>query len=176
MKHLYQIPNRKGIFTKEEFLEMVRVVNEDEEEEESGSIGRRFVIMKSLVAVLMGVAVLLVISSCATVPTEPLGSGELRLLGMQVPSGNLVLGLSYNIYFTFDADGKPEMSRACCYWSGDPERQYCYKVNDVKYGSPGKFSLDLSPPYPDQQRLKCYVDYVRDGKRQRTNAVTSTVN
>ena len=155
---------------------MVRVVNEDEKEKERGRIGRRYVIMKSLIAVLMGVAVLLGIFSCATVPTEPLGSGELRLLGMQVPSGNLVLGLSYNIYFTFDADGKPEMSRACCYWSGDPERQYCYKVNDVKYGSPGKFSVDLSPPYPDQQRLKCYVDYVRDGKRQRTNAITSTVN
>jgi hypothetical protein len=96
---------------------------------------------------------------------------------MQVPgSGNLVLGLSYNIYFTFDADGKPEISRACCYWSGDPDRQYCYKVKDVKYGSPGNFSVDLSPPYPDQQRLKCYVDYVRDGKRQRTNAVTSSIN
>jgi hypothetical protein len=130
-----------------------------------------------LITVLLSGVVLLIASSCATVPKEPLASGEVRLLGMQVPgSGNLVLGLSYNIYFTFDADGKPEMSRACCYWSGDPERQYCYKVNDVKYGSPGKFSLDLSPPYPDQQRLKCYVDYVRDGKRQRTNAVTSTVN
>ena len=130
-----------------------------------------------LITVLLSGVVLLIASSCATVPKEPLASGELRLLGMQVPgNGDLVVGLSYNIYFTFDADGKPEMSRACCYWSGDPERQYCYKVNDVKYGSPGKFSLDLSPPYPDQQRLKCYVDYVRDGKRQRTNAVTSSIN
>jgi hypothetical protein len=130
-----------------------------------------------LITVLLSGVVLLIASSCATVPKEPLASGEVRLLGMQVPgSGNLVLGLSYNIYFTFDADGKPEMSRACCYWSGDPDRQYCYKVKDVKYGSPGNFSVDLSPPYPDQQRLKCYVDYVRDGKRQRTNAVTSSIN
>jgi len=129
-----------------------------------------------LITVLLGGVVLLGVSSCATVPKAPLASGELRLLGMQVPeSGNLVLGLSYNIYFTFDADGKPEMSRACCYWSGDPDRQYCYKVKGVTYGSPGTFSIDLSPPYPDQQRLKCYVDYVRDGKRQRTNAVTSLV-
>jgi len=130
-----------------------------------------------LITVLLSGVVLLIASSCATVPKEPLASGEVRLLGMQVPgSGNLVLGLSYNIYFTFDADGKPEISRACCYWSGDPDRQYCYKVKDVKYGSPGNFSVDLSPPYPDQQRLKCYVDYVRDGKRQRTNAVTSSIN
>jgi len=157
---------------------MVRMVNGDEEEKERGKIGRRYVIMKSLlISVLMGVAVLLGIFSCATVPTEPLGSGELRLLGMQVPeSGNLVLGLSYNIYFAFDADGKPEMNRACCYWSGEPDRQYCYKVKDLKYGSPGNFSVDLSTPYPDPQRLKCYVDYVRDGKRQRTNAVTSSIN
>jgi len=133
--------------------------------------------MKSvLIGVLMGGAVLLGIFSCATVPTEPLGEGELRLLGMQVPaSGNLVLGLSYNIYFTFEADGKPEMSRACCYWTSEPDRPYCYKVKSVIYGSPGNFSIDLSPPYPDQQRLKCYVDYVRDGKRRRTNAVTSLV-
>jgi len=130
-----------------------------------------------LITVLLSGVVLLIASSCVTVPKEPLASGEVRLLSIEVPaSGNLVVGLSYNIYFYFEADGKPEMSRACCYWSGNPDRQYCYKVNNVKYGSPGNFSVDLSPPYPDQQRLKCYVDYVRDGKRQRTNAVTSTVN
>lgn len=130
-----------------------------------------------LITVLLSGVVLLIASSCVTVPKEPLASGEVRLLSIEVPaSGNLVVGLSYNICFTFDADGKPEMSRACCYWSGNPDRQYCYKVKNVKYGSPGNFSVDLSPPYPDQQRLKCYVDYVRDGKRQRTNAVTSTVN
>jgi len=69
--------------------------------------------MKSLIGVLMGVVIMLLVSSCATVPAEPLGEGELRLLGMQVPEmGNLALGVSYNIYFTFDADGKPEISRA----------------------------------------------------------------
>ena len=130
-----------------------------------------------LITVLLSGVVLLIASSCVTVPKESLASGEVRLLSIEVPaSGNLLVGLSYNIYFTFDAGGKPEMSRACCYWSGNPDRQYCYKVKNVKYGSPGNFSVDLSPPYPDQQRLKCYVDYVRDGKRQRTNAVTSTVN
>ena len=38
-----------------------------------------------LKAVLMNIAVLLVISSCATVPTKPLAPGELRLLSMHVP-------------------------------------------------------------------------------------------
>ena len=38
-----------------------------------------------LIAFLTGVIVLLLVSSCATVPTEPLASGELRLLDMHVP-------------------------------------------------------------------------------------------
>jgi hypothetical protein len=55
--------------------------------------------MKSLIGVLMGVVIMLLLSSCATVPAEPLGEGELRLLGMQVPEmGNLALEVSYNIY------------------------------------------------------------------------------
>jgi len=133
--------------------------------------------MRSIpIAILLSGIVLLGASSCATVKKEPLAPGEVRLLGMQVPAnGNLLLGLSYNIYFSFEADGKPEISRACCYWSGEPDRQYCYKVNDVRYGSPGNFSIDLSPPFYDQQRLKCHVDYVGDGKRQRTNAITSSI-
>jgi len=39
--------------------------------------------MKSLLIVAAGFFLLLA-SSCATVPTEPLASGELRLLSMQV--------------------------------------------------------------------------------------------
>jgi hypothetical protein len=34
---------------------------------------------------LTGVIVLLLVCSCATVPTAPLASGELRLLSMHVP-------------------------------------------------------------------------------------------
>ena len=132
--------------------------------------------MRPVKLIVVLVAVAASVFSCATVPKEPLGSGELRLLGMQVPeSGNLAVGLSYHIYFTFEADGKPEMSRACCYWSGEPDRQYRYNVKEVRYGSPGDFVIDVSPPYYDQQTLKCYVDYVRDGKRQRTNVITSSI-
>jgi hypothetical protein len=51
-----------------------------------------------LIAVFMRVALLLGISSCATVPTEPLGEGELRLLRINVPeNGNLRPGLSYSV-------------------------------------------------------------------------------
>ena len=49
----------------------------DEEGKKRDIIGRRFVIMKSLIAVLMGVAVLSVISSCGTVTTGPEGSSIL---------------------------------------------------------------------------------------------------
>ena len=37
--------------------------------------------------VLMSVAVVLTIFSCATVPKEPLGAGELRLLRIDIPPG-----------------------------------------------------------------------------------------
>jgi len=39
----------------------------------------------TLIAILVGGVVILSISSCATVPTEPLASGELRLLSIRVP-------------------------------------------------------------------------------------------
>lgn len=131
--------------------------------------------MKSiLISFLMGVAVLLGISSCATVPTEPLGPGELRLLRMEVPeNGNLILGLLYSVNISFEADGNPEIIRACCTYSGDGP--YCYRVKDIKYGSPGNFSVQFSNSYADSQRLECYAEYVRDGKRRRTNAVLSHI-
>jgi uncharacterized protein YqgQ len=36
VKNLYQIPCEKGIFTKEEFLEMVRVLNQEMESKPKG--------------------------------------------------------------------------------------------------------------------------------------------
>ena len=136
-------------------------------------MGRRFVIMKSvLIAVLVGAALLLGISSCATVPTEPLGEGELRLLRINVPeNGNLIVHVFYTANISFEADGKPEISRVLCYCSG--EGPYYYKIRDVTYGSPGNFTIDFSAPDTGSQRLECYADYVRDGKRRRTNSVFS---
>jgi hypothetical protein len=126
------------------------------------------------IGVLMAAAVLLGISSCATVPTEPLGEGELRLLRMEAPeNGNLVLGLSYKFNISFEADGHPEIIRAVCFCSNNGP--YINKVEDVKYGSEANFNVYLFACDRGSQSLECYVDYVRDGKRKRSNSVFSLV-
>jgi len=133
--------------------------------------------MKSLLrAILMGVAVLLVISSCATVPKGPLGEGELRLLSMEVPEkGNLRVGTQYWVSIHFEADGNPEIKRACFYWSGDGPHCVNVNVKDVKYAlSHANFQVPLVAPL-GSNRLECYAEYIRDRKRERTNSVGSFV-
>ena len=77
--------------------------------------------MKSiLMTILKGVTVLLMVSSCATVPSEPLGSGEVRLLGIHVhEEKNLRTNIPFLVTIKFEADGKPEIDKACFYWSGN---------------------------------------------------------
>jgi len=132
--------------------------------------------MKSiLTGVLMGAAVLLGISACATAPTEPLGKGELRLLKMRVSEmGSLRLGHPYRFNISFEADGDPKIIRALCFCSGDGP--YHYNVENVKYGSESNFTLYLSACQPDSQVMKCSVDYVRNGKRTRSNFVSLPVS
>ena len=126
-----------------------------------------------LTAILMSVVVLLAISSCATVPKEPLGPGELRLLGMDVPeNGNLKVGILYRATITFEADGKPEIRRVCLTWSGDSP--HCVRPTNVEYGSDASMEVPLYA-LPDRNTLECYVEYVRDGKVRRTNTVFSYV-
>jgi len=127
-----------------------------------------------LTVILMTVAILLAVSSCATVSKEPLEPGELRLLSLDVPeNGNLRINIAYRIGIKFRADGKPEIRRACFYWSGDGP--YCVWVKDVEYGSDASVEVPIYPRV-DQNRLECYVEYVRGGKIRRTNTVTSLVN
>ncbi len=129
--------------------------------------------MRSILGALTGVAVLLLISSCAT--TTPLGEGELRLLKMQVPeNGNLRLGYTYRFHISFEAEGSPEIIRAVCTCADTGP--HAYRVEDVKYGSQrGNFSLQLFACNTDLQRWECYVDYLNDGKRRRSNSVFSLV-
>jgi len=130
-------------------------------------------IMKSLIAGLMGVTLMLFVFSCATVPSEPLGSGELRLLDMHVPN-QVTVGFPYEITIIFLADGKPEISRACCTRSdGGPS---CLKPKDLKYGSPGNFTIQFLPASPGSYTMECYAEYLRDGNMQRTNVVSSQIN
>jgi len=125
--------------------------------------------MKGLLnSILMSAAILLAISSCTTV-----GKGELRLLNIGVPeNGRLRTNEQFWVRINFEADGNPEIRKACFYWSGDGP--YCVNVKDVKYGSLAYFDVPLSAR-PGSNSLQCYVEYVRDGNIQRSNAVASFV-
>lgn len=131
--------------------------------------------MKSmLIGVLMGVAVLLMVSSCATVPTGPLAPGEVRLLGINISGiGDLLSNLKYAANINFEADGRPEITRACFSWSGDGP--YCFKVTEVNYGS-GTIEVDFrSPSNPGFYTLESYVLYIRDGRTRSTNVVSTNI-
>jgi len=129
---------------------------------------------RALIGVFVSFALLLGISSCATVPTGPLGEDEMRLLKMSVPeNGSLRLKLTYSVEISFEANGHPEINRVVCYCGG--EGLYFYRIRDVRYGSPGSFTVDFSMPEIGSQRLECYADYIRGGKKQRTNPVFAHV-
>jgi hypothetical protein len=74
--------------------------------QKEGSVGRRFIIMKSIsITVLVAGVVLSVVSSCATVPKEPLASGEVRLLSMDVPGAGIKANGSFAVNVFFEAVG-----------------------------------------------------------------------
>ena len=126
-----------------------------------------------LTPILVGVAILLAISSCATVPKGPLEEGELRLLSMDIPD-NLIVKTDQQYWVTidFEADGKPEIRRACMTWSGDGP--YCVPVKKAIYGSDAYMEVPIYA-HPGQNRLECYVEYVQGGKIRRTNTLMSYV-
>ena len=118
--------------------------------------------------------VLLLVSSCATVPTEPLASGELRLLGLHVPQReDIKVNFPFRVNINFEADGKPEIRTACFSFSGDGP--YCVKVTDVNYGSPGTIKVQVRAKNSGSHALESYVYYIKDGKSQPTNVVGSQI-
>ncbi|MGZ3558595.1 MAG: hypothetical protein ACXU97_05720, partial [Thermodesulfobacteriota bacterium] len=81
-----------------------------------------------LISILLSAIVLVMNSSCATVPKEPLASGEIRLLSMEVLGSGIKEGAAFPVNVFFEAEGRVEIKRACFYES--KERQYC---SDVSY-------------------------------------------
>jgi hypothetical protein len=131
--------------------------------------------MRSIwIAVLIGGIAILSISSCATVPTEPLTSGELRLLGLHVPQReDIKVNFPFVVNINFEADGKPEIRTACFSFSGDGP--YCVKVTDANYGSLGTIKVQVRAKNSGSHALEGYVYYIRDGKTQPTNVVTCQI-
>ena len=136
---------------------------------------RRFGIMRNMfITIFTGVVVLLLVSSCATVPTEPLAPGELRLLSMRVPEGgNVRINLPFEVNILFEATEAPEIKRACFYWSGDGP--YCAPVSGVTFGSPGSFKVELRTFNPGSFALECFAEYVQEGRTKRTNRIVSQI-
>jgi len=117
--------------------------------------------------------VLLLVSSCATVPTEPLASRELRLLSIHPEKGDIRVNFPFVVNINFEVDGKPEIRTACFSFSGDGP--YCFKVTDVNYGSPGTIKVQVKAKSSGSQALESYVYYLRDGKVQPTNVVNCNI-
>jgi len=145
--------------------------------EKEGRIGRRFTIMKSiLISVLIGGVVLSVVSSCATVPKEPLASGEVRLLSIGVPGAGIEAETSFAVNILFEAVGNPQIKRACFFESG--EEPYWFDVSDVSYftlGTKRAFRVYLPGLSVGSHRVECYAEYIRDGETRKTNVVFTQI-
>ena len=130
--------------------------------------------MKSiLIGILMGALILLMISSCATVPTEPLGPGEVRLLRMDIPDASeFRKDARYVVTIQFEAEGGPEITRVCLQWTGYGTT--CTKVLD--YGN-GLLRAEIpAPEVPGSYAVKSYVYYLRNGKIEVSNVIVTPVN
>jgi hypothetical protein len=142
----------------------------DEDRENRSIVGGVYFMKFISIAVLMMGAVLLGISSCATVP-KPLAPGELRLLSMLVSENKIIkVNIPFEVNFNFEAAGEPEIRAACFYFSGDGP--HCFKVMGVNYGSPGTIQAQIRTKNPGSRRLEGYVLYIRDGKIQSTNVIS----
>jgi len=131
--------------------------------------------MRSIfIAILKLGAVIVLASSCATVPTEPLTSGELRLLSIHVPmKEDIKVNFPFAVNINFEANGKPEIRTACFSFSGDGP--YCYKETDVNYGSPGTIKVQVRAKNSGSYALESYVYYIKDGKVQPSNVVNCNI-
>jgi len=150
----------------------------DEEEKErdinkKGGISVRFI----LITVLLSGVVLLIAFSCATVPKEPLASGEVRLLSIDVPGSSIEANVSFPVYIFFEAAGKPEIKRACFYESG--EGPYCFDGSDISYftfGPKRAFGVYLPALSAGANRVECYAEYIRDGETRKTNVIATQIS
>jgi len=126
--------------------------------------------MKSiLIGVLMGVVMLSMVSSCATVPTEPPAPGEVRLLGVRFADFSAIRKmLQYVVEIKFECDGEVDVRQACFYW--DDRGPYCSNIMDITYGT-RTIRAVIGTPAPGQYVLKSFVRFVKEGKELRSNTV-----
>jgi len=127
-------------------------------------------------AVLIG-AVLFMVSSCATVPSQPLTSGELRLSKIGVlrdaPVSEDIL---YTAEIVFEANGEPKIQRACCSEPGGDGPRCFSDIMDLDFGPRGSFDVRLPGLGRGNHRMECYVEYTSGGERKKTNVVGTNIS
>jgi len=102
--------------------------------------------------------------------------GELRLLNMEIyDPERLRTNVQFWVRVNFEADGQPEIRRACFYWTADGPHCVPVPVKDILYGSVAYFEVPLSARFGTNS-LQCYVEYLRDEKIERSNAIASSIN
>lgn len=129
--------------------------------------------MKFLSAVLMVGIVGSFVFSCATVPKEPLASGELRLLSMDVEGSGIEANSAFAVNVFFEAAGQPEIKRACFYEAG--EEPSCFDVSLATFGPKRYFQVYLPGFNVGPHRVACYAEYVRNGETRKTNVITAQI-
>ena len=131
-------------------------------------------IMKPLLAVLMGGVIAVFVFSCATVPKEPLASGELRLLSMDVVGSGVEANASFAVNVFFEAVGHPEIKRACFYESG--EEPSCFDVSLATLGAKRAFQVYLPGFNVGPHKVACYAEYVQNGEIRKTNVIATQIS
>jgi len=128
----------------------------------------------ALIGMLLSGIVLSIVSSCATVPKEPLAPGEIRLLSVQVPGSGIKDGAAFPVNVFFEGEGTAEIKKACFYES--KERQYCSEVSYVTLGTKRAFQVYLPSTRAGSYRVECYAEYVRNGEARKTNVITTQIS
>ena len=130
---------------------------------------------KTLILSLFAGAALLFFSSCATVPGGPVQAGEMRLLRVTVLEADSIRAKApFTVYIEFESQDKhDEVKEVCFSWSEDGS--HCFKIMEVYSGFPATFKVQSQIAYPGKYVLEAFVFYVKDGKRQKTNVVSTRI-
>ena len=117
-----------------------------------------------------------IVSACASVPIGPLTPGELRLLKIKAPD-RIRAGDPYEVVITCEADGAPEIRRACFFWSGATLREgpYCFPIAGIRPGATRTFTVNLRTRNPRIYTLEGYAEYLRGGRIEKSNEVGTVI-
>ncbi len=128
--------------------------------------------MRLLLAILLGGIILLGAFSCATVPKEPLASGEVRLSSIDVVGAGIQAHSSFAVNVFFEATGYPKIKRFC--FNELREEPSCFDSSDISYltlGTKRAFQVYLPGLNAGTHMVECYAEYIRDGETRKTNVI-----